>query len=423
MSPARLRLSASLLLAAVLALTGCGPSEDAPPAAGPGQLPEPRDVDALMDELLALGYVQASRAAPRAGRVSVYDRERAQPGLNLAVSGHAPEAVLFDMEGRVLHRWARAFSEIWPEREPIAGQRFHRYWRRVHLLPNGYLLAIFDGLGLVCLTPDSRVAWTYDGGAHHDLDVTDDGRIFVLTRAPRAGPVGPRSISEDFLVILAPDGRELRRVSLLEAMRTSNYAGWLRETPPVGDLFHTNTVEVLDGRLAHLSPSFRRGNVLLSLHRLHAVAVLDLEAERIVWALRGGWRYQHQPTALEGGRLLLFDNLGKLERSRVLEIDPISGHTLWSYEVPDDPGAFFSYFSGSNQRLPNGNTLITESDGGRAFEVDRAGEIVWEYWNPHRVEVDGQERIASLFEVVRLPADLPLDWATRPEAPASAGAP
>ena len=35
-------------------------------------------------------------------------------------------------------------------------------------------------------------------------------------------------------------------------------------------------------------------------------------------------------------------------------------------------------------RLTNGNTLITESDGGRLFEVTPEGEIVWEFINPVR---------------------------------------
>ncbi len=41
------------------------------------------------------------------------------------------------------------------------------------------------------------------------------------------------------------------------------------------------------------------------------------------------------------------------------------------------------------QRLPNGNTLITESSGGRIFEVTRDGEIVWEFFNPRRAEGRG----------------------------------
>ena len=42
----------------------------------------------------------------------------------------------------------------------------------------------------------------------------------------------------------------------------------------------------------------------------------------------------------------------------------------------------FSLRMGNSQRLPNGNTLITESSFGRFFEVTREGEVVWEYVNP-----------------------------------------
>jgi hypothetical protein len=179
-----------------------------------------------------------------------------------------------------------------------------------------------------------------------------------------------------------------------------------------GDVFHTNTLEVLDGRLAAVSDAFRAGNVLVSMPVIHAIAVVDLEAERIVWGLRGGFRFQHQPTVLDSGRILFFDNLGTPKRSSVLEIDPATGQVLWRYQA-DRPGDFYSFCCGSNQRLPNGNTLVTESDAGRAFEIDADREIVWEYLNPHRVpdpREKGQERIATLFEVVRLPADFPLDW-------------
>ena len=33
----------------------------------------------------------------------------------------------------------------------------------------------------------------------------------------------------------------------------------------------------------------------------------------------------------------------------------------------------------SAQRLVNGNTLITEANMGRVFEVTKEGEVVWEY--------------------------------------------
>ena len=50
--------------------------------------------------------------------------------------------------------------------------------------------------------------------------------------------------------------------------------------------------------------------------------------------------------------------------------------------MADPPESFFSPTRGSNQRLPNGNTFIADSDNGRLFEVTTEGEIVWEFLNP-----------------------------------------
>jgi hypothetical protein len=51
--------------------------------------------------------------------------------------------------------------------------------------------------------------------------------------------------------------------------------------------------------------------------------------------------------------------------------------------------------------LPNGNTLITESDGGRLVEVTPKGEIAWEFLNPVRAETN-QERTAVLSPGTRV---------------------
>jgi hypothetical protein len=44
--------------------------------------------------------------------------------------------------------------------------------------------------------------------------------------------------------------------------------------------------------------------------------------------------------------------------------------------------AFQSFMGGGAQRLPGGNTFITESATGRLFQVTPQGETVWEWVNP-----------------------------------------
>lgn len=374
--------------------------------------------DRSADEaLLALPYLQGYRPAraTEEGSVVVYRPGAAADGLNLYTSGHGPEAILMDMDGRVLHRWRYPLERFRPElfavpEEALQIQRLE-YFRRARLLPDGSLLAIFEGLGLIKLDERSRLLWAYVGGAHHDLDVAPDGRIFVLDREskllPRLDPERP--VLEDFVTVLSAEGEVLDRVSVLEAFERSAHSDLLARMPAASDILHTNTLEILDGRLAGRDPAFRRGNLLISVLELDTVAVIDPVERKVVWALSDLWRKQHQPTILANGHMLVFDNLGPrrdagLERSRVVELDPFTREVAWSYGG-DRETDFFSKTLGSSARLANGNTLITESENGRAFEVTPAGEVVWDFWSPHRAGAAG-ELVATLFEVERLPRAL-----------------
>ena len=147
------------------------------------------------------------------------------------------------------------------------------------------------------------------------------------------------------------------------------------------------------------------------MNNLSAIAVVDLDSERVVWARKGGTRGQHDPKILDDGHLLLFDNRGTPGRSRVIEFDLVAGRSVWQYRgSKEDP--FFSKHLGTAQRLPNGNTLITESDSGRAFEVTPDHRTVWEFYNPHRAG-ENDRYIATIFELLRLPPEFPTEWIPR----------
>ena len=105
--------------------------------------------------------------------------------------------------------------------------------------------------------------------------------------------------------------------------------------------------------------------------------------------------------------MLVFDNRGNNGKSRIVEFNPLTLEVVWSYKG-DPAEAFYSRLAGTNERLPNGNTLITESRAGRAFEVTSSGEIVWEFYNPARAG-EKNELIAALYDVIRLEPDR-LSW-------------
>ena len=88
--------------------------------------------------------------------------------------------------------------------------------------------------------------------------------------------------------------------------------------------------------------------------------------------------------------------------SDAIELDPRSERIVWEYRAPD-PESFYTASHGAAQRLPNGNTLITESTKGHAFEVMPDGEIVWEYYSPH---LNDRERRATITRLYRYDADM-----------------
>jgi len=214
---------------------------------------------------------------------------------------------------------------------------------------------------------------------------------------------------EPFVSVPDAHGNGQRRVSLLKCFENSAYAPLLEWVKPTGDLFHTNTIQVFDGSQAHRSPLFEHGKILISIWSLDTAAIVDLDRETVDWAVTGRWRRQHEPMILDNGNMLVFDNRGNRGRSRIVEMDPLTLETVWTYQG-EDPDDFHSEWCGAVQRLANGNTLITETNNGRAFEVTPSGDIVWEFINPNQVEQEGTTLIASLWETIRLPMDYGADW-------------
>ncbi|WP_137389040.1 arylsulfotransferase family protein [Rhodoligotrophos defluvii] len=351
-------------------------------------------------------------AARRAEKgVTVNDAGKAQDGVVLYTSGSGPAAYLIDMDGQVLHTWQRPFSTVWPAGHPTIKKPqpdSHIYFRHAYAFPNGDLLALYEGVGdtpygygLVKLDKNSEVIWRYPGRSHHQFDVGPDGKIYVLTHEVIDDEVDrfphlKRPRLEDFLVVLSPDGQELQKVRLLTSLAKSRYRQMLYTVSGLAldDPLHANSVTYIDRENGRNFPFGKEGQILLSFRETHAIVVLDLEQEDIVWATRGPWIGQHDPDILPNGNILLFDNFAEYEgpggTSRVIEFDPRTMAIVWQYTgSPQAP--LESRIRSDQQRLANGNTLITESDGGRIVEVTRDGSIAWEFMNPIRAGEGGSK--------------------------------
>ena len=128
------------------------------------------------------------------------------------------------------------------------------------------------------------------------------------------------------------------------------------------------------------------GNIMISCQYISQIYIIDKATGDIKWRWgRGIVSFQHNPSMLDNGNILLFDN-GRWrswtpQSSRVIEVNPSTRQIEWEYKT-ENPNDFFSALMGSCERLPNGNTLICEALRGRIFEVTASCELVWEYISP-----------------------------------------
>jgi len=184
--------------------------------------------------------------------------------------------------------------------------------------------------------------------------------------------------------------------------------GWCRNDPS-SNWIHFNHIQPLPENRWYDAGDlrFKPGNILVSGRSLGFIFIIEKETGEIVWRYygdyNGGLSGQHSPLMIGKGypgegNILVYDN-GQSPlrqdmhggRTYILEINPSSSGIVWAYSGGDGyyrPYRFFSPYGGHCVRLPNGNTLATETMSNRAFEVTMEGEIVWEHvGNPDNIEL------------------------------------
>lgn len=349
-----------------------------------------------------------------------------EPGYTLFTSTHDSTARLLDHSGRVVHAWKVEFNKIWDNQDHVLSLKTlsdsYFYLRDFYLYPNGEIVLALHvagvtpwGVGLVKLDQASNTIWHYSGYVNNDFEVAQSGNIFAVIHKIREEPIEKvESIMppflEDHIATLDSNGNELATLSLITALEKSDYADLLYQLEYMhqenSDTFHTNSIEEVLSDDPGV-PWLKRGNLLLSIRNLNALAVLNPKTEQIVYATGLRTRMQHDIDLLPTGNLMLYDNRGSLRnggQSRVIEFDPLTQAIVWKFEgTPEDP--LHTEFWGAQQRLTNGNTLIVDPERGRIIEVTQDGKMVWDYRTPLVFEREGVDHVPSITHAERIPLD------------------
>ncbi len=247
----------------------------------------------------------------------------------------------------------------------------------VDQLPNGNLLISSPRDGetvLFELDPDTRErVWQarFEMTDTHDIAYLGDDRIAIANMRAYNESTG---VSDDRVVIYNRSTGEFTWEWYFRNHYPPSTDGGYSE-----DWTHVNDVDPIgDGRL------------LLSPRNFDQAIVVDIDSKEVVERLGSDGDYdvmqeQHNPDWLESETgtptILVADS----ENDRVVEYAKENGEWVQTWEV----GSESLTWPRDADRLPNGNTLVTDTINHRVIEITPTGEIVWEYyatWGPYDAE-------------------------------------
>ena len=323
---------------------------------------------------------------------------------------------LIDIQGRIVHVWK--FSDIKPgygrllsngnllitgsdvdlpdppKNEPTKPPPpFERHIMRL----GGYHTTLRE------VSWEGDTVWEYVNRAqHHDFHRLSNGNTIVpewvelpqeLHRRVKGGfkeyrEQLPRLLGDDLVEINAK-GEEVRRLhtwKMLDPIKDP-----IRPDKRRWEWTHLNGLDIND-----------TGEIVISCRCNDRVCVINDFGEMIwKWDKTHG---QHNPTWLQNGNILIFDNGDS--SSRVIEVNTSNSEIEWQYTGKPAHQFYSGHISGANS-LESGNVLICEGTSGRIFEVNRNQEVVWEWINPFLNHNRYGETSVSIYRAHRYSPDHP----------------
>jgi hypothetical protein len=368
--------------------------------------------------LISFVFVQFVSAVPSVFKkgLTIYNPEKSYVGFTIYCKPSLNKIIVLDMEGREFHEWTTPDPYL-------------TFCGLGKPLDNGNILAFVKARdmskSLIQMDWDSNIMWQYSSkeiqNFHHDFHRISNKNTLILGSVYKNAPyIIPGQIKDDIIIEVDEESNIIWQWSTVDHFDQLGFSEQSRNLiyqKDQADVFHTNSIQSLPHTsISDMDSRFMEGNILVSQRNTNTIFVIDRRTGNVVWTRSKSIGQHHArmiPNGLDvAGNIILFDNGGPAGYptqarlfSLVAEINPLHpAPAVWEYNGNMNNNSilrsFCSPFMGSAQRLPNGNTLITESEWGRIFEVTKEGETVWEYVNPYFSK--GEESSNKVYRAYRV---------------------
>ncbi len=348
---------------------------------------------------------------------------------------------LIDMNGNIIHTW-------------IVDAHFNK---RSRLLPNGHLVTVGLNKTIKEYDWDGKLVWKHEGiGSMNDMRVLENGNKLLIAHNPLPSEFQKKVKDQPATqwwkerkrgseeIQLGADIFEVdSKGKIVWEWHAYNHLDLNLFSPatPAGDWLHGNSISPLPENkwFDAGDQRFKPGNIIFNARNINRIYIIDKVSKDVVWQgkhdYKGGMSHSHEPEMIEkglpgAGNILIFDN-GLFTTARkhtgqtfIVELNPVTEKIEWVYETDGYANIkFFSKTMGTQKRLPNGNTYISEDNTGRLFQVKADKTIVWEYLNrggttrPSVVDYDYTPQLRKLKRPLELQVTPPnnLEWHLVPD--------
>ena len=240
----------------------------------------------------------------------------------------------------------------------------------------------------------SKLIWTLDYAFHHSIEQDHENNFWIpFTFFPKSVDPGldenyrvnTDHFIDDGIMKISDEGKFLFKKSIIQIFIDNNLEELIVSGQTNFNPIHLNDIQpvLFDG------PHFKTGDIFLSLKNLSMIILYRPSTNKIIWYKRNPGIHQHDVDILNDNQISVFNNKNYFfsfnksnkKNNNVLIYDFDQDVIINNYEKLFNKYDVRTPSQGLSEIMEDGSIFIEESDFGRVMEINRKGNLVWEYIN------------------------------------------